>query len=67
MTQANLEGARTPAGLDRVMLQSRVDEALFIRRRALHELRMGDRLGHKLTMSLVRLPLMQARAWKVKQ
>lgn len=52
--------------LERVMLQNRVDEAKFIRRRALHELRMGDRLGHKLTMSLTRLPLLQARQWKAK-
>jgi hypothetical protein len=55
-----------PSGIDRVMLQNRTDEALFIRRRALHQLRMGDRLGHKLTMSLTRLPLLMARSWKPK-
>ena len=52
--------------LERIMLQSHVDAALSIRRRALHLLRIGDRFDHRMTMKLTRLPLKQARAWKVK-
>jgi hypothetical protein len=52
--------------IERIMLQSHVDAALSIRRRALHRLRMGDRLDHRMTMKLTRLPLLQARQWKVK-
>lgn len=49
------------------MVRRHVENALFIRRSAIHQLRMGDRLGHRLTMSETKLPLKQARAWKVKK
>ncbi len=59
-------GGLAMSKLERIMRQSHVDAALFIRRRALHRLRMGDRLDHRMTMQLTRLPLKQARQWKVK-
>lgn len=59
--------ADIPTPIERAMLQNRVEEALFLRRRALHRLRLGDRLGHKHLMVMTRLPLLQAREWKRKQ
>lgn len=52
---------------ERSMARRHVENALFIRRSALHQLRMGDRLGHRMTMAETKLPLKQARAWKVKK
>ena len=53
--------------METVMLQTRVDQALKIRAEALRYLRRGDRFYHRLIMREVRLPLLQARQWKVKQ
>lgn len=49
------------------MTQIRVDQALSIRRDAIRHLRRGDRQMHRLLMKETRLPLLQARQWKVKQ
>lgn len=49
------------------MARQHVENALFIRRHALHQLRLGDRFGHRMTMAETKLPLKKARAWKVKK
>lgn len=46
--------------------QIRVNEALSIRKKALRKLQAGERFDHRFLMKLTRLPLKQARAWKVK-
>lgn len=53
--------------MEKVMLQTRVQQALSLRRDALRYLRRGDRFMHRLIMQETRLPLLQARQWKVKQ
>ena len=53
--------------MEKVMLQSRVDQALFFRRRALHKLRIGDRFGHRSLMEDAKFYLKIARQWKAKQ
>ncbi len=53
--------------MEKVMLRTRVDQALKIRAEALRYLRRGDRFNHRLLMREVRLPLLMARQWKVKQ
>jgi hypothetical protein len=53
--------------MEALMLQTRVNQALSIRRDALRYLRRGDRQMHRLMMRETRLPLLQARQWKVKQ
>jgi hypothetical protein len=53
--------------METVMLERRVGQALALRRDALRYLRRGDRQMHRLIMKETRLPLLQARQWKVKQ
>lgn len=53
--------------METVMLETRVKQALTLRRDALRYLRRGDRFMHRLIMQETRLPLLQARQWKVKK
>lgn len=53
--------------MEAVMLQSRVDQALSHRRRAIHKLRIGDRIGFLTEMDAAKLFIKLARQWKVKK
>lgn len=52
---------------ERSMVQRHVENAMSTRRFAIHQLRIGDRFGHRMTMAEVWLHLKCARAWKVKK
>lgn len=53
--------------MEALMFRSRVDQALTHRRRALHKLRIGDRIGFLKEMDGAKFFLKLAREWKAKQ
>lgn len=61
-----MEKITQPSLHDRLMYQSRIDEAKSIRNLARTHLRFGHRLEHRLIMQQTRLPLLLARQWKPK-
>lgn len=53
--------------MEAVMFRNRVEQALNYRRRAIHKLRIGDRIGFLKEMDGAKFFLKLAREWKVKQ